>query len=49
MPKAIEAMLTACREVEAHAAANNQTMLKVAIGNLITKASGALAAMGGLQ
>jgi hypothetical protein len=45
----ISSLRAAWREVELHANADNKTMLKEAIGNLIMKATRALKAMGGLQ
>lgn len=45
----IRALRIAWREVELHANANNKTMLKAAIGNLVMQATRALKAMGGLQ
>jgi hypothetical protein len=45
----ISSLRAAWREVELHANADNKTMLKAAIGNLIMTATRALKAMGGLQ
>jgi hypothetical protein len=45
----ISSLRAAWQEVELHGRADNKTMLKAAIGNLIMTATRALKAMGGLQ